>query len=448
MSHKIGPDPVYIHILAARGRGYTILSANKCQQSANKGDASMHLNEFAAQVRTALRHLHDLVFLVSLPLTKELAPAYAGRDNAARALRSAILDTITQLQPNAQENWDAADERGYSILYGRYVQGMTTEELLDELAISLRQLRREEKRALEVVAQLLWERLGPLLTAPSPKPETANDSPSPLRAETQAFLAQSQSTEQDLREILTGVLEIVRPLIGQHRVEVVLQEEGFPCPVMASRVALRQALLSAMLEAVTGLSGGHLAIRLDYSQSTDYVVLQMDGGPYCAQSATAEHRLDTCRALITEQGGEMAHSLTGSLWQLRLSIPRFKQQVCVLVIDDNEKLIELFKRYTTGTRYQVIGVRSGDEALASIRSQPPDIITLDVMMPPPDGWELLQRLRAKPELATVPILVCSVVNEPALAAMLGANDFLPKPVTQDALLSALSRWTLPLSSRA
>jgi len=49
----------------------------------------MDFDSFATQIRAALRHMHDLVFLVNLPLTGELAVEYAGRDNAARA-RSAI----------------------------------------------------------------------------------------------------------------------------------------------------------------------------------------------------------------------------------------------------------------------------------------------------------------------------------------------------------------------
>ena len=69
----------------------------------------------------------------------------------------------------------------------------------------------------------------------------------------------------------------------------------------------------------------------------------------------------------------------------------------------------------------------------------PDAIVLDVMMRDVDGWELLQTLRSRPELAQVPIIVCSVLNEPTLALALGATAYLRKPIAADVLLAALGR---------
>jgi CheY-like chemotaxis protein len=62
------------------------------------------------------------------------------------------------------------------------------------------------------------------------------------------------------------------------------------------------------------------------------------------------------------------------------------------------------------------------------------------MMPHQDGWEVLQKLRAAPALATTPILVCSVLREHDLSLTLGASDTLVKPVSQPVLLDALRRW--------
>jgi len=63
-----------------------------------------------------------------------------------------------------------------------------------------------------------------------------------------------------------------------------------------------------------------------------------------------------------------------------------------------------------------------------------------------DGWELLQRLHSRPELEEVPIIVCSVLNEPTLAVALGANAYIRKPVAADTLLATLRR-VLDESSR-
>ena len=78
--------------------------------------------------------------------------------------------------------------------------------------------------------------------------------------------------------------------------------------------------------------------------------------------------------------------------------------------------------------------------MVEARRTPLELIVLDIMMPEQDGWEVLQRLRATPETRDLPILVCSVLNEPEIAQALGASDYLIKPVTQDALLTKVERW--------
>jgi CheY-like chemotaxis protein len=63
-------------------------------------------------------------------------------------------------------------------------------------------------------------------------------------------------------------------------------------------------------------------------------------------------------------------------------------------------------------------------------------------MPTMDGWEILQALQADPETRHIPVIVCSVWDEPELAFSLGAADFLKKPITQRDLLDALVRLKL------
>ncbi len=59
------------------------------------------------------------------------------------------------------------------------------------------------------------------------------------------------------------------------------------------------------------------------------------------------------------------------------------------------------------------------------------------MMPEMDGWELLQRLNTHPQTADIPVIICSVINDPDLAYSLGASLFLPKPVSRAGVLEAL-----------
>jgi len=58
-------------------------------------------------------------------------------------------------------------------------------------------------------------------------------------------------------------------------------------------------------------------------------------------------------------------------------------------------------------------------------------------MPEMSGWEVLQRLRNHPKTAQIPVIICSVLNNPVLAYSLGASLFLPKPINREDVLSAL-----------
>lgn len=109
----------------------------------------------------------------------------------------------------------------------------------------------------------------------------------------------------------------------------------------------------------------------------------------------------------------------------------------VLVIDDNEGLVNLLKRYLADQPCGVIAAADGQEGLRMAQELLPDVIALDVMMPGMHGWEVLQRLRNQPRTENLPVIVVSVFNNPELAYSLGASLFLPKPVSRQQVLDAL-----------
>src|SRR5262249_17505864 len=110
----------------------------------------------------------------------------------------------------------------------------------------------------------------------------------------------------------------------------------------------------------------------------------------------------------------------------------------VLVVDDNVDVLELFERYLGLHDFQPVTVRTADEALAQARRLKPYAITLDLMMPDQDGWDLLQAFLNRPETQHIPIIVCSVLRQKELALSLGATAFLEKPISEQALLSVLN----------
>jgi CheY-like chemotaxis protein len=121
---------------------------------------------------------------------------------------------------------------------------------------------------------------------------------------------------------------------------------------------------------------------------------------------------------------------------LEMNLP-LAEQPAILVVDDQKPTQQMFQRFLSRKPYQVIGITEPEQVLSMARQLQPALITLDVMMPKVDGWEILQALQADEQTRTIPVLVCSAWEEPELAKSLGAAAFLKKPVRQQELLEAL-----------
>jgi PAS domain S-box-containing protein len=111
----------------------------------------------------------------------------------------------------------------------------------------------------------------------------------------------------------------------------------------------------------------------------------------------------------------------------------------VLAVDDDPGVISLYRRYLEGEGYQVVGVTNSYEVLEKAKEFQPFAITLDVLMPGKDGWQVLQELKECPETQDIPIIVCSIVSDEGRGFSLGAADYLVKPIMEEELLAALSR---------
>ena len=116
----------------------------------------------------------------------------------------------------------------------------------------------------------------------------------------------------------------------------------------------------------------------------------------------------------------------------------------VLTIDDNADIVALFQRYLGGYAVSVVGIKNAEDALRVAVELQPQVITLDVMMPNQDGWEILQKLKIAPETKQIPVIICSVLHEPQLAQALGASGYVTKPISQAKLVETLQQWLGPL----
>ncbi|HEY9640703.1 MAG TPA: PAS domain-containing protein, partial [Coleofasciculaceae cyanobacterium] len=120
----------------------------------------------------------------------------------------------------------------------------------------------------------------------------------------------------------------------------------------------------------------------------------------------------------------------------------------ILVIDDDAAVRELMARYLTKEGFRVETAVSGDEGLSLAKILRPDAITLDVLLPHMNGWQVLSSLKADPDLADIPVVVMSMVDDKNLGFTLGAADYLTKPIDYKRLTRLLDQYCPhPLSDR-
>jgi len=113
----------------------------------------------------------------------------------------------------------------------------------------------------------------------------------------------------------------------------------------------------------------------------------------------------------------------------------------IMVVDDNPDIITIVKTILEGKGYKVLSASSGAELLNLLKSQKPDLIILDIMMPEMDGLEVLSRLKAASDTATIPVilLTAKVQYEDVLGGYkLGADYYITKPFTSTQLVNGIN----------
>ncbi|HKW69017.1 MAG TPA: response regulator [Candidatus Dormibacteraeota bacterium] len=111
----------------------------------------------------------------------------------------------------------------------------------------------------------------------------------------------------------------------------------------------------------------------------------------------------------------------------------------VLVVEDDPAAAELLMRHLGDAGYRTALARTGNEALTRARQLQPAAITLDIILPEVDGWEVITKLKSDEATSSIPIVVVSVVDNPELGIALGAIDYFVKPVDTKQLVERLRR---------
>jgi GAF domain-containing protein/CheY-like chemotaxis protein len=114
------------------------------------------------------------------------------------------------------------------------------------------------------------------------------------------------------------------------------------------------------------------------------------------------------------------------------------EEPLILVVDDDATVRELVQRHLERAGFAVVAASGGQEGLRLVRELRPAAVTLDVMMPDLDGWTVLAAIKGDPALASIPVVLMSIVDQKNRGYALGAADYLVKPVDRAKLVATLS----------
>lgn len=120
--------------------------------------------------------------------------------------------------------------------------------------------------------------------------------------------------------------------------------------------------------------------------------------------------------------------------------------MAILIVDDNDTNRKLCRAILEGSGYQVREAANGEEALSAVRSEPPDLILMDVQMPVMDGMETLRRLTADPATRGIPVVALTsyaMKGDQERFLRDGFSEYLSKPIDIDIFLEAVRRLAPP-----
>jgi signal transduction histidine kinase/CheY-like chemotaxis protein len=113
----------------------------------------------------------------------------------------------------------------------------------------------------------------------------------------------------------------------------------------------------------------------------------------------------------------------------------------VLVIDDDPVIQDLMGSFLHKEGYRVTMAAGGEEGLRRARELRPDVITLDVAMPTMDGWSVLSALKSDPQLADIPVIMLTMVDNKTMGYALGAAEYMTKPINRERLITVIRKYS-------
>jgi PAS domain S-box-containing protein len=166
----------------------------------------------------------------------------------------------------------------------------------------------------------------------------------------------------------------------------------------------------AITRRLVELHGGHLGLESQPGQGSCF---------YFTLPSVVAYATDEAR---DRSSGEMA-----------------RESIRILVIEDDPAAAQLLQSHLASAGYDVVLCDHPQRALEMAAELQPSAVTLDILMKPVNGWEILPNLKSDPRTSKIPVIVVTVVDQPTTGALLGADEYVVKPVDKATLLAAVER---------
>jgi len=410
-------------MISGRGCGYKDMKVTL----RGRVESEAAREQFVRELWQALGHLYEPDLTPGAMLQAVLGTSE--RD----AVRRLLVRGIEGCAPSEDVPETTSVHRLYTMLTWRYIDAVTQEEVAERLSLSVRHVRREQRKAIRMLADHLLAGGEGAPEADAGAATTTSDWREQVRAELAALSGGGSEGISDLDDVLEGLRPVAELATRQKGVRLTMRATTDDLSVAMHPTALRQVVVGAIGRMVESMSGGEL--RIVVARGEGKAVIGLCPAPPIAQPEPGNQLVGE---ILSASGGRADWVGHGSEQRLAIALP-LVPAVQVLVVDDNSDLMHVYRRYAQHTPYRLIHAATGQQALQRMDAPGIDIIVLDVMLPDTDGWELLTRLRQLSGARRIPVVVSSVVREQSLAEALGADGYLVKPVRREAFLAALER---------
>lgn len=399
--------------------------------------------DFHKHLRSTLNHLYNPDYLRDSLFASLMG--LEGQFNTPKTLQEILINAIEKVKDKPIGPADSQPTFYYDLLYYRYVQKLTQEEVANQLGVSTRQFAREQDRAIDLLTNQLLEKYTSLSNAVTGFVKGTRSSARLENTEFEddlSWLEKNYSSQPiELSKEVETVLGLVIPLASQHHILIETDLDPHLPDLAVHPVAFRQALLSIINVAIHQAGRETILIKANISGKmikTSVDAVRTATPTTMSISAEDQNSLEMAEKFIDRNKGSMNVQESIEHFIVDLSLPAFLHHV-ILLIDDNQDFHELVQRYTFGTRYQMVNTTDPNEAFDLAGKHAVQLILLDVMMPEIDGWQVLGQLRRNPKTSQIPVVICTIIAQEELAYSLGASAFLRKPVTRQMLIETLDR---------